>query len=93
MRVLIGRIQLNAAQDYTPIQPLLVCAMLSLGTAMMKYLAAVIRGIHSGVGISLPKPEQEKAVVVVWLVAAVVLVLVILGTGWLVLSSMSSSVT
>ena len=60
---------------------------------MMKYLIAVIRGIHGAVGISLPKPEQERAVALVWLTAAVVLVLVIVGTGWLVLSSMSSSVT
>ena len=58
----------------------------------MKYLIAVIRGVHSAIGISLPKPEQEKAVAVVWLLASVTLVLIILGTGWLVLSSMSSSV-
>ena len=60
---------------------------------MMKYLIAVIRGIHGAVGISLPKPEQERAVAFVWLIAAVMLILVILGTGWLVLTSMSSSVT
>ena len=59
----------------------------------MKYVIAVIRGIHGAIGISLPKPEQEKAVALVWLAAAVMLVLVVLGTGWLVLSSMSASVT
>jgi energy-converting hydrogenase Eha subunit A len=60
---------------------------------MMKYLVAMIRGMHAAVGISLPTPEQEKKVAVVWLVSAVMLVLILLGTGWLVLSSMSSSVT
>jgi hypothetical protein len=60
---------------------------------MMKYLTAVTRGIHSAVGISLPKPEQEKAVALVWLITAVVLAAIIVGTGWLVLSSMSSSVS
>lgn len=60
---------------------------------MMNYFIAFIRGVHSAIGITLPKPEQEKAVAVVWLVAAVMLVLVVLGTGWLVLNSMSNSVT
>jgi hypothetical protein len=59
----------------------------------MKYLTSVIRGIHGAIGISLPKPEQERAVAFVWIGAAVMLVLIILGTGWLVLSSMSGSVT
>ena len=60
---------------------------------IMKYLSALIRGVHSAIGISLPTPQQEKAVALVWLGAAVMLVLIVLGTGWLVLSSMSSSVT
>jgi hypothetical protein len=60
---------------------------------MMKYLIALTRGVHSAIGISVPKPEQEKAVAVIWLVALLVLVLIVLGTGWLVLSSMSSSMT
>ncbi len=60
---------------------------------MMKYLVALIRGVHGAIGISLPKPGQEKAVAIIWLVASFVLVLIIVGTGWLVLSSMKSSVT
>jgi len=59
----------------------------------MKYLIAITRGIHSAVGISLPKPEQEKAVAIFWLVTLVMLVLIVLGTGWLILSNMSSSLT
>ena len=49
--------------------------------------------VHSAIGITLPKPEQEKAVAIIWVVAAVMLVVIILATGWLVVSSMSSSVT
>jgi len=60
---------------------------------MMKYLITVTRGIHSAIGISLPKPEQEKAVVLIWIGAVALLVGVVLVTGWLVLASMSGSVT
>jgi hypothetical protein len=60
---------------------------------MMKYLIAVTRGVHSAIGISLPKPGQEKAVAIIWLVALAVLVLIVVGTGWLVLNSMSSSMS
>jgi hypothetical protein len=58
---------------------------------MMKYLVAITRGVHRAVGISLPKPEQERAVAIIWLIALLILALIVLGTGWLVLSSMSSS--
>jgi hypothetical protein len=60
---------------------------------MMKYLIAITRGIHSAVGITLPKPEQERTVAIIWLVTLVMLVLIVLGTGWLVLSSMSGAAT
>lgn len=60
---------------------------------MMKYLIAITRGVHNAIGISVPKPEQEKAVAIIWLVTLLVLVLIVLGTGWLVLSSMSNSMT
>ena len=60
---------------------------------MMKFLIAMTRGWMMAVGITLPKPEQEKAVVIVWLVALVVMVLIVIGVGWAVLNSMSSSMT
>lgn len=59
----------------------------------MKYVISFIRGVHSAIGISLPRPEQERAVALVWLVSLLTLVLIVLGTGWLVLSSMSSAVS
>jgi predicted tellurium resistance membrane protein TerC len=43
------------------------------------------------IGITLPTPEQEKKVAIIWLLAALVMVLIVLGTGWAVLSSMQSS--
>ena len=58
---------------------------------MMKFLVAVTRGLMMAIGITLPKPEQEKAVAIIWLVAAVVMVLIIVGVGWAVLNSMSNS--
>ncbi len=44
------------------------------------------------VGITLPKPEQEKAVALIWVAAFVVMALIVVGVGWAVLSSMSGSV-
>ncbi len=60
---------------------------------MMKYLIAITRGVHSAIGISLPKPGQEKAVALIWLAALLMLALIVLGTGWLVLNSMSNSMS
>jgi hypothetical protein len=59
----------------------------------MKWLVAFMRGCLIAVGVTLPKPEHEKAVAVIWLLAWVVMVLIVVGTGWLVLNSMSSSMT
>ena len=44
------------------------------------------------IGITLPTPEQDKRVAIVWLVAAILMAVIIVATGWAVLSSMSSSV-
>jgi hypothetical protein len=60
---------------------------------MMKYLIAFTRGVHSAIGISLPKPEQEKAVALIWIGTVLLLIAIVLVTGSLVLSSMSSSMT
>ena len=39
------------------------------------------------IGITLPKPEQEKAVAIIWVVAFFVMIGIILGVGWAVLTS------
>lgn len=60
---------------------------------MMKYLITFTRGVHGAIGISQPKPEQEKAVALIWVGAALLLIGIMLVTGWLVLNSMSSSMS
>lgn len=57
----------------------------------MNFLVSFMRGCLIAIGITLPKPEHEKAVAVIWLLAGITMVLIVLGTGWLVLNSMSSS--
>jgi hypothetical protein len=57
----------------------------------MNLLVVFMRGCLIAIGITLPKPEHEKAVAIIWLVAGLVMVLIVLGTGWLVLNSISSS--
>jgi hypothetical protein len=59
----------------------------------MRILIAITRAIMIAIGITLPTPEQEKRVAIIWLLAAVFLVLIVLATGWAVLNSMSRSVT
>jgi hypothetical protein len=43
------------------------------------------------IGITLPKPEQEKTVALVWVVAFFVMIGIVAGVGWLVLTSFSNS--
>ncbi|HZD33280.1 MAG TPA: hypothetical protein VE779_16655 [Candidatus Angelobacter sp.] len=43
------------------------------------------------VGITLPKPEQEKAVALIWVAAFFVMIAIIFGAGWAVLASISRS--
>lgn len=57
----------------------------------MNLLVAFMRGCLIAIGVTLPKPEHEKAVAIIWLLSGVVLVLIVLGTSWLVLNSISSS--
>jgi len=42
------------------------------------------------IGITLPKPEQEKTVAIVWVVAFFAMIGIVLGVGWVVLTSFSS---
>ena len=58
---------------------------------IMRFLVSFTKGVMMAVGITLPKPEQEKAVAVIWVVAFVAMVAIILGVGWAVLSSFSKT--
>ena len=55
----------------------------------MNFLVKFTRGIMLAVGITLPKPEHEKAVALVWVAAFFVMAAIILGAGWAVLQSIS----
>ena len=43
------------------------------------------------IGITLPTPEQGKTVAIVWVVAFFVMIGIILGVGWLVLTSFATA--
>ncbi len=58
---------------------------------LMRFLVKFTRGIMLAIGITLPTPEQEKAVAIVWVVAFFLLIAIILGSGWAVLNSISHS--
>ena len=58
---------------------------------IMRFLVSFTKGVMLAVGITLPRPEQEKAVAIIWVVAFVAMIAIILGVGWAVLSSLSRS--
>jgi hypothetical protein len=58
---------------------------------LMRLLISFTKGIMMAIGITLPKPEQEKTVAFVWVVALFVMIGIIAGVGWLVLTSFSNS--
>ena len=58
---------------------------------IMKFLVSLTKGIMLAIGITLPTPEQEKAVAIIWVAAFFVMVGIILGVGWLVLTSFATA--
>lgn len=56
---------------------------------LMRFLVSLTRGIMLAVGITLPTPEQEKTVAIIWVVAFFAMIGIILGVGWAVLTSFS----
>ena len=58
---------------------------------LMRWLISFTKGIMLAIGITLPKPEQEKAVAIVWVLAFFGMIAIILGVGWAVLVSISHS--
>jgi hypothetical protein len=58
---------------------------------LMRFLVSFTKGIMLAIGITLPKPEQEKAVALIWVAAFFVMIAIILGSGWAVLQSISHS--
>ena len=58
---------------------------------IMRFLVSFTKGIMMAIGITLPTPEQEKTVAIVWVVAFFVMIGIILGVGWAVLTSFGGS--
>ena len=58
---------------------------------VMRFLVTLSKAIMMAVGITLPKPEQERAVALIWVAAFFVMVAIIFGAGWAVLESISRS--
>jgi uncharacterized membrane protein len=56
---------------------------------LMKLLVSFTKGIMLAIGITLPTPEQERAVAIIWVVAFFVMIGIIAGVGWAVLTSFS----
>jgi high-affinity Fe2+/Pb2+ permease len=57
---------------------------------LMRLLVSFTKGIMMAIGITLPKPEQEKTVALIWVAAFFVMIGIILGVGWAVLTSFSN---
>jgi hypothetical protein len=55
----------------------------------MRFLVSFTKAIMLAIGITLPKPEQEKAVALIWVAAFFVMIAIIVGAGWAVLESIS----
>jgi hypothetical protein len=58
---------------------------------IMRFLVSLSKGIMLAIGITLPQPEHEKAVALIWVAAFFVMLAIILGVGWAVLTSISHS--
>ena len=58
---------------------------------IMRFLVTLSKGIMLAIGITLPQPEHEKAVALIWVAAFFVMLAIILGVGWAVLTSISHS--
>ena len=58
---------------------------------LMRWLVSFTKGIMMAIGITLPTPEQEKAVAIIWVVAFFAMIGIILGVGWLVLTSFANA--
>ena len=54
-------------------------------------LVSFTKGIMMAIGITLPKPEQEKTVAIIWVAAFFAMIAIIFAVGWAVLTSFSSS--
>jgi hypothetical protein len=57
----------------------------------MRFLVSFTKGVMLAIGITLPKPEHENAVALIWVAAFFAMIAIIAAVGWAVLNSMSQS--
>lgn len=60
---------------------------------LMRFLVAMTRGWMIAIGITLPTREEEKAVAIIWVAAALLMILLMATVGWAVIRSMADSMT
>ena len=58
---------------------------------IMRWLVSFTKGIMLAIGITLPTPEQEKTVALIWVGAFFVMIAIILVVGWAVLTSFATA--
>ncbi len=58
---------------------------------LMRLLVSFTKGIMLAIGITLPTPEQEKTVAIIWVVAFFVMIGIVVGVSWAVLTSFSTA--
>ena len=57
----------------------------------MKFLVAIIRYIHYTMGITTPRPEQERMAVAIWIVSLLVIAVLVVGVFLLLASQLQST--
>ncbi len=57
----------------------------------MGFLVYLMRGLHNVVGITAPKPEHERWVALLWVAVAIAMLLLVLGFGYFILTSIAST--
>jgi uncharacterized membrane protein len=58
---------------------------------LMRLLVSFTKGIMLAIGITLPTPEQEKTVAIIWVVAFFVMIGIVVAVSWAVLTSFSTA--
>jgi len=56
----------------------------------MSLLIYLMRGLHSVVGITLPKPEHEKWVALLWVAVGFAMLAIVAGFGYFILNAIVS---
>ena len=58
---------------------------------MIRLLAIIVRYLHYTIGITTPRPDQERMFVAIWIVASLLIVAITVGFFFLLLALIHSS--